>query len=276
MKRYLVPGLLTALVLVAFGLAGYFYLKLTTETAKIDTGISLDDKVRSEDVIIVGVNTKSPPLKFYDSQSELVGLDIDFLNAAFRVMDKEYELRPMAWSEKDNLLNSKEIDLIWGGVSITDKRKKIYLMSKPYLETGILTVVAADSDIYTLADMAHKRVGHNRGSFVKGLLEEFSKNNPQGELASIEPYPSASAAMTSILEGELDATCSSMASILYYSANSPGRFRVLEEPFHKLEGLSVAGRIGDTELIGKVNKAIDQLYASGEMDKIKIKWFGHQ
>lgn len=189
-------------------------------------------------------------------------------------MGKEYELRPMAWADKDDLLNSKEIDLIWGGVSITKKRREIYLMTKPYTATNILCVTSSGSGIYSLADLEGKRVGHQRRSFVKGLLEDYSKNNPRGEMASIEAFPSSSSAMTSILEGKLDASCSSRASILYYAANSKGKFRVISEPLVELEGLSVAGRIGDTKLIGEVNNAIDTLKSSGEMSKIERKWFG--
>lgn len=273
-KKYLMSGLLIFFVLVGFSVAGYFYLQLTEETARVETVDLLAVEDKPENLVIVGVNTKSPPLKFYDKDSNLVGLDIEFLDAAFEIMGKEYRLRPMAWAEKDDLLNSKEIDLIWGGVSITEKRKKIYLMSKPYLETSILAVTAANSDVYTLQDMAGKRVAHQRGSFVKGLLESFSETNPKGRLASIEGYPSSSSAMVALLEGRLDVSTSSRASVLYYSANSPGKFRVLSEPFHRLEGLSVAGRLDEVELIGEVNDAIDQLYASGKMREIQMRWFG--
>lgn len=273
-NKYAVLGITALLVVLAFAVGGYFYLRLSEDVSKVEVVDPTKVKTRKEGVIVVGVNTKSPPLKFFDASSELVGLDIDFLKAAFEIMGKEYELRPMRWADKDELLNSKEIDLIWGGVSITEKRKKIYLMSKPYIGTSILAVTAANSDIHSLQDLAHKKVGHQRGSFTKGLLEEFSKTNPTGTLDSLLPYRSSSAAMTAILEGKIDASVSSRASVLYYSSNSPGKFRVLSEPFHKLEGLSVAGRLGDTELIAEVNNAIDKLNASGEMQKIEKRWFG--
>lgn len=272
MKKFLLPGLVILLILVSFGVAGYFYFRLTENVSKVESVAPVAN--RSEDVIVVGVDTESPPLRFYNNKKELIGFDVDFLNAAFKIMGKEYELHPMSWSEKTDLLNSKKIDLIWGGLTITEKRKKIYLMSKPYIEASILVVVAADSDIYSLEDLAGKRIGHQKGSFSKTLMQEYSKNNPKGESAGLMPFTSVPGSMSAILEGKIDASISSSASVLYYVANSQGRFRILSEPLQVNEGLSIGGRLGDRQLIGEVNKAIDQLYANGKMGEFKKHWFG--
>lgn len=271
MNKSLMQGLMFLAFLVLLVIASFFYFKVSEDAAKIES-VTVE-KNRSDNVIVVGVDTESPPLRFYNSKKELIGFDVDFLNAAFSVMDKEYEFRPMTWKEKGDLLNNKEIDLIWGGLTITEKRKKLFLMSKPYIEASILVVVASDSDIYSLEDLANKKIGHQKGSFTKNLLEDFSKTNPKGTIAGLSAFTSVPGSMSAILEGKIDASVSSSASVLYYVANSEGRFRILSTPLQVNEGLSIGARLGDEELIGEVNKAIDELYANGEMDKFKKRWF---
>lgn len=272
MKKFLVSGIVVLLIFIGIGAVAYGYLKLTEKAAEVESVAPVAN--RSDDTIVLGVDTDSPPLRFYDNNKQLVGFDVDFLDAAFKIMGKKYELHPMAWSEKTELLNNKEIDLIWGGLTITEKRKKIYLMTKPYIEASILVVVAADSDIHTLEDLAGKRIGHQKGSFTKTLLGEFSEKNPKGALAGLTAFTSVPASMSSILTGKIDASVSSSASVLYYVANSEGRFRILTQPLQKNEGLSIGGRLEDTQLVGEVNNAIDQLYANGKMAEFKSRWFG--
>ena len=70
------------------------------------------------------------------------------MSAVFSVID---------WEAKKELVESGEIDCIWGSFSI-DGREDQYRWSAPYMVSRQVVAVRSDSDIYTLADLAGRRV----------------------------------------------------------------------------------------------------------------------
>jgi polar amino acid transport system substrate-binding protein len=62
-------------------------------------------------IVVVGTNT--PPFEFYEG-TELVGIDIEFLERVFSKMDIEYEILLMDWSEALTTMEDGKADIILG------------------------------------------------------------------------------------------------------------------------------------------------------------------
>ena len=60
-------------------------------------------------------------------------------------MNMDVEFKPIDWNSKEVELNSKRIDMIWNGLTVTEKRKENILFSQPYMENGQIVVVLANS-----------------------------------------------------------------------------------------------------------------------------------
>lgn len=151
-----ISTLLLAAVLGASMLAG---CGTTTETitddSKADT--SLED-ITKKGKFVVGLDATFAPMGFTDENGEIVGFDIDLAKAAAKKMNLDVEFQPIDWDSKSMELSSGTIDVIWNGFSITDERKKEVLFTDPYLTTGQVVVVKADSEISKKADLDRKSV----------------------------------------------------------------------------------------------------------------------
>ena len=59
---------------------------------------------------------------------------------------------------------------IWNGLSVSDERKKVMLMSEPYMKNEMVFVVNGSSDVASQADLAGKNIAVQNGSTAQETL----------------------------------------------------------------------------------------------------------
>ena len=74
--------------------------------------------------MIVG-SDNYPPYHYENADGKLIGIDVDLATEAFRRMGYQAVFRTIDWEEKKELVESGEIDCIWGSFSI-DGREDQY------------------------------------------------------------------------------------------------------------------------------------------------------
>ena len=80
-------------------------------------------------------------------------------------------------------------------------------------------------------------------------------------------------ALMDLSAGRLDALVVDEVVGRYYTSKKPGEYRVLDENFGT-EDYGVGTRKDDTELMAKIEKAMDDMKADGSAATISTKWFG--
>lgn len=115
--------------------------------------------------LILGLDDSFPPMGYSDSETgEIVGFDIDLANEVCKRLGVTLKVQPISWEAKEIELSSKNIDVIWNGMSVTDERIENMFLSKPYIANAQIIIVMEGSEIKTKADLAGKKVGLQRGS----------------------------------------------------------------------------------------------------------------
>lgn len=126
--------------------------KTTEETAdtKTEAGlVELNDIVTSGKLKI-GYTIINPLNYFEGETNELVGFETEFAKAVCEKLGVTPEFQEIDWDSKEIELNSKNIDCIWNGMTITPEREENMSISIPYMENRqVLVVKAADVDKYT-------------------------------------------------------------------------------------------------------------------------------
>ena len=91
------------------------------------------------------------PLNYFDSETnEFVGFETEFAKAVCEKLGVTAEFQEIDWDSKEIELNSKNIDCIWNGMTITPEREENMSISIPYMENRqVLVVRSADKDKYT-------------------------------------------------------------------------------------------------------------------------------
>lgn len=221
--------------------------------------------------IVVGLDDNFPPMGFRDEQNNIVGFDVDMAKEAAKRLGMEVEFKPIDWNSKEAELSGKRVDMLWNGLTITEKRKENILFSNPYMENHQIIIVEANSSIKTKADLAQKVVGTQDGS---SSLEAMEKEEATVKsFKDLKKYGDNIAALMDLKTGRIDAVVVDEVVGRYYIAKKPGEYKVLADNFGS-EEYGVGLRKEDKELLGKLQKTLDEMKKDGTSAKISEKWFG--
>ena len=221
--------------------------------------------------IVVGLDDNFPPMGFRDEKNEITGFDIDLAKEATKRMGMEVTFKPIDWSAKEAELSGKRVDVLWNGLTITEQRKEKILFTTPYRENHQIIIVTEASPVKAKTDLAGKVVGVQEGS---SAVEAIQKDEETAKkIKELRKFGDNVTALMDLSTGRLDAVVVDEVVGRYYTAKKPGEYRVLEENFGT-EDYGVGTRKEDTELMAKLQKALDDMKQDGSAAEISTKWFG--
>ena len=222
---------------------------------------------------IVGLDDTFPPMGFRDDANNIVGFEIDLAQAVSDKLGVELVLQPIEWDAKEQELATKNIDAIWNGFSITEERLANLTMSDPYMENSISLVVAKDSEIASMEDIAGKRLAVQSGSSAQEALDSEENKEFKDSVGKINEFASYVTALMDLETGNSDAVL--MDSVVAnYMINTAGKdFTILDDAL-VAEEYAVGFRKGDQALCDAVNNALKELKEDGTVETIATKWFG--
>ncbi len=208
------------------------------------------------------------PLNYFDEQSgELVGFETEFAQAVCEKLGVKAEFYEIDWDSKEIELNSKSIDCIWNGMTITPDRAENMSISAPYMENRqVLVVKAGAEDKYTAFDGV--KVVAEAGS----AGEELAQGEESFANAEFTPVQSQATALMEVASGTAD-----VAIIDYVMAGSSvgeGRgyadLAIIDKGYES-EEYGIAFRKG-SDVTEAVNEAILTLVADGKLAEIAAKY----
>ncbi|MBP5752508.1 MAG: transporter substrate-binding domain-containing protein, partial [Treponema sp.] len=98
-------------------------MALTSCAKKSTVDNSLQDLKRTG-TMVMGLDDSFPPMGFRDKNNEIVGYDVDLAKEVAKRLGVTLKLQPIDWSTKEQELNTKKIDCIWSGFTMTKERKE--------------------------------------------------------------------------------------------------------------------------------------------------------
>ncbi|MCK4260257.1 MAG: amino acid ABC transporter substrate-binding protein [Halanaerobiales bacterium] len=227
--------------------------------------------IKEKGKFIVGLDDSFPPMGFRDEKGEIVGFDIDLAKEVAKRMGIEVEFKPVDWDGILFSLKNNDIDLIWNGLTITEKRKKEIAFSEVYLQNRQIIVVGKNGSVQNKEDLKGRVIGLQLGSSSEIALN--SESEVVTSLKEIRKYSNNTEALMDLQAGRVDAVVLDEIVGRYYMAKRPDVYRVLEEDFGK-ESYGVGIRKDDMSFKEELNKILIEMKADGTAEKISIKWFG--
>jgi len=225
--------------------------------------------VKKKGVLVVGCKDSLPPFGYIDEKSrQIVGYDIDFVNAIAKKMGVKVELKPVTSASRMPQLQEGHIDIIAATMTKNAERAKVIDFSHTYFFTGQKFITKKDS-VKSLKDLEGKKIGTAKGSTSE---QNAKKAIPTATVISFDDYPQAFLALQ---QGKVAAVTTDEAILAGILAKAPNKaqfeipeLQISDEPY----GLGM--RKGDTNFVNFVNKTILEMEKSGEAKAIFDKWFG--
>jgi len=131
------------------------------------TFLTLLNQVHAENKITITLATDSTwsPMEMVDENKNIIGFDIDYLNAIAKEVDINVIYKNVAWDGIFAGIGTGKYDAIISSVTITDERKKVMDFSKPYVNVGqVLIIPRSVKNIKNLSDLKGQNVGAQIGT----------------------------------------------------------------------------------------------------------------
>ncbi len=220
------------------------------------------------DALRIGTDATYPPLESKDGD-KYVGFDIDLGEVIGHELGRKVEWTNSGFDGIFAALQAGKFDAVMSSVTITEDRKRQLAFSDPYYTAGQALASRKDGPAYTQVDQLK---GKTVGIQINTTAKEVLKKRPD---VTIREYNSIDLALLDLQNGKLDAVMTDSPVLKYMLIRS---FNSLSLAANLLteEKYGIAMRPADRDLTEKVNVALRRIESSGEMAKLKEKWFGEK
>ena len=198
-----------------------------------------------------------PPYEFRQGK-EVVGIDVEICKAIAKALGKELAIEDVEFDSVIPSLIAGKAELAAAGITVNEERKMQVDFSVPYVRTGIVLIYAKDKAIETKEAAKGKKIGVQNGTTSADFVRKDLGQEP-------DMFDSPASAFAALKAGKVDAV---IADIDPAKAVIKGQDGYDISDLLTVEEYAVAIKKGQPELLATVNKVIQGLLDSGELDKI--------
>jgi polar amino acid transport system substrate-binding protein len=214
----------------------------------------------------VATDASWPPFEYVDETTkEIVGFDVDLMNAIAAKSGLEIEFVNVAWDPLLAGMAQCQYDASISAMTITEERAKSFSFSDPYFAAGqIVTVQKSNTDITGKDSLVGKTVGAQIGT--TGAIET---GNMQG--VTLKTYDDIGLAFQDLMNGQIDAVVADNPLALGYVGKNPDKLKTAGDVFtNEFYGIAVCK--DKTDLLAKINEGLAAVKADGTLDNLVQKW----
>jgi glutamate transport system substrate-binding protein len=214
--------------------------------------------------VVIGVKFDQPGL----------GLKVGNDNTGFDVQVAEYVAKELGYTEvefkespsaqRETLIQSDQVKMIFATYSITDDRKQKVSFAGPYFIAGQDLLVKADNTDITGPDSLN---GKKLCSVTGSTSAQKIKDNYASQV-QLQEYDTYSKCVEALNAGTIDAVTTDDVILAGFAAQEQyqGQLKVVGQPFSE-ERYGVGIKKGDTELCTRINAALEKMQSDGSWQK---------
>ena len=175
MKRVLCAGMALAMLLVLTACGGNNAATSAAAGSAAAAGESDLAYVKDKGTLVVGI-TDFAPMDYKEKDSEeWIGFDADMARAFAESIGVQAEFLEIDWDNKIMELDSKGIDCVWNGMTLTDEVKSSMETTAPYCDNAQIVIVNKDkaADIKDADSLKDLSIAVESGSSGEAAVKEL-------------------------------------------------------------------------------------------------------
>jgi len=229
------------------------------------------DDIRKKGELVVGVLGTDEPATFIDPKTrKIIGYEVDLVEAIARKIGVKPVLKQIAVAARIPELQQGHVDLVAAGLTHNKEREAQIDFSLTTFVTGQKAIVRKDSGITDVPQLAGKRVLTIRGGTQEPNIRKAVPN------VEVVTYDTSQQAFQALQQGKGVGYVDDEAALLRsYAKLGPQKasYVVLKQNL-STEALAIGIKKGEPRLKAVVDDTLRALEASGEAEKIFVKWYG--
>ena len=218
--------------------------------------------------IVVGI-TDYAPMDYKDENGNWTGFDAEFATLFAKELGVEVEFFVIAdWGKKFVELETKQIDAVWNGMTITEEATLNASVSDPYVLNAQVVVAKADkiASIQTAADLKDLKVAVENGSAGQDAAE--AAEIPAENIIAVQDQ---AAALLEVKAGTAAACVIDITMAKAMTGEGTNYADLAAGISLTEEEYGVAFR-KDSDLTAKFNAFMDKLIADGTLKQLADKY----
>lgn len=220
------------------------------------------------DTLRIGTEPTFAPFEFTDSSNKIVGYDVDIVKALGKEAGFEVEIVSMPFDGLIPALMTSQLDAVAAGMTITEERAKKVDFTVPYYNSGLSAVVLKNNaDKYKkLSDLSKSRICGQIGNTGVEFAKKLSGN--------VAAFNTHSEAFMELKSKGCEAVITDRPVNEYFLASQKDDTFAELNDFAESAQFGVAVKKGNSELLSKLNDAMQKIRDNGTFKEIHMKWFG--
>lgn len=216
---------------------------------------------------LIATDTTFAPFE-YEDNGTMVGIDMDILAAIAKDQGFQYEIKTLGFNAAITALESKQVDGVIAGMSITDERAQKYDFSTAYYEAGVtMAVKNTTKDITSYEDLSGKsvavKIGTQGAAFAESMKDQYN--------FKIKTYEDSSGMYDEVISGGSVACFEDFPVVSFAIKQGLGLQVVGEQENTSSYGFAV-NKGANQELLEKFNKGLENIKANGTYQEILDKY----
>ena len=222
--------------------------------------------IKNNGKLIVGI-TDYAPMDYKDENGEWTGFDAEFAQLFAKDLGVECEFYVIAdWGKKFMELDTKQIDAVWNGMTITEEAKLNSNVSDPYVVNAQVVVMKAD----VVADYDYMESLNGLTIAVEnGSAGQDAANAIEG--ATIVPLQDQGAALLEVKAGTADA-CVIDITMAYAMTGEGSDYADLAAGISLTEELYGVSFRKDSDVTAVFNDFMAKIKADGTLQALADKY----
>lgn len=239
-----------------------FSLMLSCSNNNENSSESLEN---TEDrIVYVGIDAAFPPFGYLED-GNIAGFDYDIMSEIAKLTGIKVEFNQMQFSGLLPALQTKKIDAIIAGMTVTEERKQFVNFSKTYyVSSQVILVHRDDNSIKNFDNLVGKNVGTVIGTTGDTIMTE-------NERVNTKKFDTGAQAVLSLKEKKIDAIVFDKEPCKNF-AKYNSEIKLIESDAVQ-EDYAIAVRKEDTSLLENINKGISIIMTNGTYERLIEKNF---
>jgi polar amino acid transport system substrate-binding protein len=225
------------------------------------------ERVQARGVLIVGMDTSYAPFAVMYGE-DISGLDVDIALEIAQRLGLRLQVAPMGVDGLYDALHTGIVDALISALTFDPFRTDVFLYTRPYFDGGYF-LVSRHGLYQTMPDLDGKTLAVEYGSIGDEQARLWRRRLRELE---VQPHPEPSAALAAVAAGRAEAALvDHLTARLWLRAHNDSDLDIAATPIYS-EGYQVVLRARDLALAGKVNAALESMWADGTLATILSKW----
>jgi polar amino acid transport system substrate-binding protein len=216
-----------------------------------------------------------PPFHYYDEVGSLTGFNVDLAKAICDQLDVQCEVKAVSWDDLIPSLDRGDADAAIASMRITAEALEKADFTSRYYATPARFVAKKASDLKDISPeaLAGKKIGVEKGTGHEAYLKKYFPD------AAIASFATPEEAEKFLKDGAIDLVFGDGIGLTFWinGVTSEGCCEFRGGPYlddvYFGEGVGIAVKKGNRQMVEILNYALEQVHASGRYEELFLRYF---